>query len=102
MRKLCTVGALLLLAAPATSQASEDIEPKPKPVCNLLVDAVGDARLVVIDMPGLDIVSADVASGPSTVVTVIRVRSLGGTEMTTGGTWEFTWKFGTASYGTAA
>jgi hypothetical protein len=53
--------------------------PKPKPVCNLVTDAAGDATL---DPAGaaaddaLDILSVDVASDRSSITGVIRVKKL--------------------------
>jgi hypothetical protein len=51
--------------------------PKAKPVCNLIVDAKGDAAYSAAPgADGDDIVSADVASNSTTVTGVVRVAAL--------------------------
>lgn len=54
-----------LLAASATAGAA------PKPVCNILTDASGDSS-----PNALDITSADIATGKTQVVGVVRVKSM--------------------------
>jgi hypothetical protein len=51
--------------------------PKAKPVCNLIVDAKGDAAYSQVSgTDGDDIVSADVASNATTITGVVRVAAL--------------------------
>jgi hypothetical protein len=69
------VGASLVVAGTAGAVT------KPKPVCNLVKDAAGDAS-VQPPLPSddsLDIVSADVASNAKNVTAVLRLKSLGAT-----------------------
>jgi hypothetical protein len=49
------------------------------PPCQVLTDAAGDASVVsgAPDVPALDVLSADIASGPRNVTVVVRVAELG-------------------------
>lgn len=78
-----------LAAASAVSlllgvSAAEAAKPKPKPVCNLVKDAKGDATdngtsaVAMPNDPNLDIITADVASNTKTVTGVIRLAALDG------------------------
>ena len=71
-----------------TGSAQAKVKPKPpKPVCNLLTDAPGDAALIGPPAPdpsndALDILSADVAADAKNVTAVIRVKKLAKTAPT--------------------
>jgi hypothetical protein len=62
----------VLLAASVAAGGAALAAPAPAPVCNQIVDDKGDAA-VVTDQPGMDIVSADVASDAKQLVAVIRL-----------------------------
>ena len=67
--RLAAVAVLPLVAAVAgTADAAAK---KPKPVCNLLVDAKGDA--IPVNSAGLDVVSADIATDGKKITGVIRL-----------------------------
>jgi hypothetical protein len=69
----------------------------PKPVCNLLTDPVGDVTNAGGEVA--DIVSGDVASGETTVVVVLRLRSLDPSAgPAQGSTWRFAFGLGTRTY----
>jgi hypothetical protein len=90
----CAVVALSLVGAGAASAAT-----KPKPVCNLVTDAQGDANGFVVTDTGLpvppsddylDIVSADIASDAKTVTAALRLKAVGADSMApTGSTYYF-------------
>jgi hypothetical protein len=82
----------------------------PKPVCNIITDAEGDAhrrplpavsQVTIFESPALDILSADIASGAKTVSVVIRMKT---TDVSTdpyaplGYAWSFTFKIGPNQY----
>jgi hypothetical protein len=74
------IGTLALsLAGPGTAAMAAKPKPKPKPVCNLITDPSGDGHAsvagAVLNSPALDILSGDIASGPKTVVGVLRVTT---------------------------
>jgi hypothetical protein len=86
---------VLLVPAVAAVPAHAAVK-KPKPVCNLLVDAKGDATQLYVapegtgpNDPALDVVSADVASNGKVITTVLRVDKLAksGTTAPTGYVW---------------
>ena len=87
---LLTAGAVAL---PATAQAAV-----PKATCNLLVDPLGDTRPVSSEH--LDVRSGDLASGPLTVVGVLRLRSLRVTDeyAATGARWDLSFTVNGARY----
>lgn len=87
---LLTAGAVAL---PAAATAAE-----PKFTCNLLIDAQGDTSPV--QSPHLDIRSGDIASGPLTVVGVLRLRSLRTTDTyaATGARWDLSFTVKGAQY----
>lgn len=74
--------------------------------CPLLVDPLNDGAFLgnaSLQSAQVDIVSADVASGASTVVAVLRVRSLDGDLLSNLGVeWSFGWKIGSTRYGVFA
>lgn len=96
--------ALALLVAPATGAVAKTAakpKPKPKVYCNLLVDAANDGTssiMPAVHSADLDILSADIATGPKTMVAVLR---LGGTNFNASSDpWSFlgySWKFGAES-----
>lgn len=72
------LGVILAVPAQATNKPSR---PRPKPACNLIVDAAGDEALIAplpsaAQDPSLDIISADIAADPTRLVGVIRVAKL--------------------------
>jgi hypothetical protein len=74
------IGTLALsLAGPGTAAMAAKPKPKPKPVCNLITDRAGDGHATVagevLNSPALDILGGDLASGPKTVVGVLRVTT---------------------------
>lgn len=77
-------------------------KPAPKPVCNLVVDAAGDANgFLVTGLPAvpsdknLDILSADVASDATNVTAVIRLAAVGADSTSpTGGAVYFNFSIG--------
>lgn len=61
-------------------------KPAPKPVCNLIVDDKGDGTFVATpNSTTLDVVSADIATGPKQVTAVIRVDKLADDQFTSHG-----------------
>jgi hypothetical protein len=77
---LAAIAALALIAAPAAANAKA--KPKPKTVkkyCSLLVDdGKNDGKSDVYafeSSPSLDIISGDIATGPKTMVAVLRLAS---------------------------
>ena len=88
----------LVASVTAAGAAGAATKPKPKPVCNLLVDPAGDAKDTFLQegvMPSsedaVDIVSADVAADAKTLETVIRVKKLATSSSTAPG--GLHWKF---------
>jgi hypothetical protein len=81
--------AVAVVALPGTAGASH-----PRPVCNLIVDPIGDAEDAV------DVVSGDVASGATTVVGALRLRTLTPNDPTTltGTRWDLAFTAGAARY----
>jgi hypothetical protein len=75
----CSV-AVSLAVATAPAFAATKKPKKPVEVCRLLVDEKGDGRAqtggAVLQSAALDITGADVASGPTTVVGVLRLATL--------------------------
>jgi hypothetical protein len=77
-------------------------KPAPKPVCNLVTDAAGDANgFLVTGLPAvpsdknLDILSADIASDAKNVTAVIRLAAVGADQTSpTGGTVYFNFSIG--------
>jgi hypothetical protein len=68
---------LALLPVGAASSALAVTRPKPKPVCNIMVDDTGDASYNNVPGDGNDdIVSGDLASNGKTITAVIRLASL--------------------------
>lgn len=67
---LCVALAASLAAAGAAGAATK---PKPKPVCNLIVDASGD---VAFPDDSLDIVGGDIASNAKVITVIVRVKNL--------------------------
>jgi hypothetical protein len=68
-----------LCAATGVAAAATKPAPKPKPVCNLIVDPKGDADggfFSSSSVPAWDVVSGDVASDAKSFTTVIRVDKL--------------------------
>lgn len=80
---ICTLAlGLVASASPAATAATKKKKP-PKPLCFLLTDVEGDGRSTImpgVEGPELDILGGDVATGPKTLVAMLRVKS------TTGGT----------------
>jgi hypothetical protein len=74
---LVAISALAVSAAPASAaKAKPKPKPAPKPICNLLSDPRDDAAWDVappVTSPALDILGADVATGPTTLVARLRV-----------------------------
>lgn len=67
----------VLVAAVALAGLAGSAAAAPKPVCNIIVDAVGDDTLVVTPSdPSTDLVSGDVASDAKTFTAVLRVSKL--------------------------
>ncbi len=83
----------LVLAGSALTGGAVSAVPKPKPVCNLVVDASGDAQFgPTLNSKALDIVSADVATGVQNLTAVIRVANLApDTHTQQGKAFDFTW-----------
>jgi hypothetical protein len=86
--------AALVLPALAVTPASAANKPKPKPKvsCNLVKDAEGDGTVLGLSSPALDILSADISSGPTEVTAILRLKS-GAVEndpyLTGGAIWNF-------------
>ena len=84
MRRRRAIGVFLAIsliatAAATTASAATKPKPKPKPKCNMLLDDRLDDGNVSF-APGqkskaLDIISGDVATGPTQMVAVLRVKS---------------------------
>jgi hypothetical protein len=80
---IAAVAVLAVTAAPvANAAAKPKPKPKPKPLCSLIKDDTGDVHWLLpgVSSPALDIVSGDVATGPKTMVAVLR---LAGTDLST-------------------
>lgn len=74
---LCAI-ATFAFASPAVAEQPEEATAPPKKVCHLLTDPEGDGRSGVVPLlasPALDILSGDVASGDTTVVGVLRLKT---------------------------
>lgn len=99
MNRRVAVLAVLLAAsglAPAAgvTAAEAKAKPAPKPVCLMLTDPRGDAKIhgQGNDYPADDIVSADIATGSKTIVGVLRLASADSASgLPTGGTYELEW-----------
>jgi len=95
-----TLAASLVVAGAATAAT----KPKPKPVCNLVTDANGDANGFFVTDTGLpvppsddylDVVSADIASDAKTVTAAIRPKAVGADPMApTGSAYYFNFSIG--------
>lgn len=82
MKTSAVVLAATLVASGAGSGALAATRPKPKPVCQIIKDATGDAQYNGV-VPGDgddDIVSGDVSSDGKTVTAVLRLAALSGTD----------------------
>ncbi|HWL38391.1 MAG TPA: hypothetical protein VNQ77_19545 [Frankiaceae bacterium] len=76
---LCSLAVTLVATTPTAWAAAAR---RPKPVCNLVVDGKGDGHSTVfplVESDTLDILGADVATGPKTLVAVARMVSTDGT-----------------------
>lgn len=89
---------IALAALPVVAVAT----PANAATCNLIVDAVGDAGVLnnaLLRSDHVDIVSGDVASGPTTVVAVLRLKSLDpDLASNLGPAWKIGWNIGTNNY----
>lgn len=76
---LACVVALALASTTISASAATRKPPKPpKPVCNQLTDVSGDGQsdlVPVVKTKPLDIVGGDIATGPTTMVAVLRLAS---------------------------
>jgi hypothetical protein len=79
------LAACLVLAVTGTGVASAaPRRPAVKPVCTIVTDVKGDGSVAATpNSKALDIVSADIATGPKTVTGVIRVDGMGSDPATT-------------------
>lgn len=77
VRPVLCVALVASLAAGGVATAAT--KPKPKPVCNLVVDEAGDASLQppVPSDEGMDILGADLASNAKLITAVLRMKSVG-------------------------
>ncbi len=98
--------ALALCAALAGVTGLTSASAAPKPVCNLVTDAKGDAKgpTAVANDSVLDIISADVGSTAKKLTAVIRVDKLAETTASypLGITWRVNLTIGDTTYGIAA
>lgn len=68
--------AALMVGGIFATQAGAAPKPKVKPVCNLLTDAEGDAKFLVLPSdPNLDIISGDIATSDKSLTAVLRLKS---------------------------
>jgi hypothetical protein len=76
---------VVLLAASVVAGGAAVAAPKKvKPVCNIVTDAKGDGTLVATpNAKPLDIISADIATGPKTVTAILRLDGMDSDPMTT-------------------
>jgi hypothetical protein len=114
---IAAVAGSLVTAGAANASTSHPNKKKPKPVCNLVTDAPGDANGIgsqlTVEGQGVppaenagpsddnfDIVSADVASSATTVTGVIRVKGLSATDSNspTGGSWQINFDAGGTTF----
>lgn len=91
--RIVLTGALALAASGLT--AADAAPPRrPAPACLQVTDAQGDARIFeAFETPSLDIVSADIATGPRALVAVVRTRASEPEPVLVGGRtflWEWT------------
>lgn len=106
MRPLATVlTGLAVLAGLAPAATATGVPPKA--VCNLVVDPVADVMVhgVVVVPPNvhngtLDVLGADVATGVSEFVAVLRLRRMDWTDVMVlgGAVWEVRWQIGVTQY----
>lgn len=92
----------------AVGVAGAATRPKPKPVCNLLTDAAGDANSFLVANPGLpvppsddylDVLSGDIATDARTLTAVLRMKAVGSDATApTGSTVYFNFFVGDAQY----
>jgi hypothetical protein len=80
---------------PSPGPGSASPSSAPPPVCKIIVDPYGDVATPA--EPSLDIQSADLATGDTTLVAVVRVGSLDAYPPQ-GGTWTFGWTLGGRAY----
>jgi hypothetical protein len=75
---------IALFAASVAAGGVAVAAPKAAPVCNIVTDDKGDGTLIATpNSKALDVVSADIATGPKTVTAVIRVDGMGADPTTT-------------------
>lgn len=107
VRPAVALATLACLAGGVTANAAT----KPKPVCNLVPDASGDANGVDLgspvpattagsSIPALDITSVDVASDKKTITAVVRVKQLSAKSSTapTGMSWNAQFTVGETTF----
>lgn len=100
VRPVVVLAALGCLAGGVSAQAAS----KPKPVCNQVQDAAGDATgFVVTGLPlpsdaNLDILSADIGTGKKTLTAAIRLAALGKDSTTVSDTYYFNFVVGDTKY----
>lgn len=90
-RRALTLSAVLAAAALSVPAHAA---PAPAAACKLLIDGAGDAALTPAtpNISSLDILSADIASGPKNMVGVLRLASLASDPQTSGGsTYSLSW-----------
>jgi hypothetical protein len=103
-RSVLAVAAVIALVAAPAANAKARPKPKPKPkiYCNLLQDKPNDGTSDInplVTSPALDIRSGDVATGPKTMVAVLRLASTDYSLATDhwGQTLGYAWTFGVSS-----
>jgi hypothetical protein len=76
---LAAAAVLALVVAPSAHAVTKAKPKKPKPLCNLLTDKPGDSDWDlapgVVKPASLDILGGDLATGPKTMVAVLRLAS---------------------------
>jgi hypothetical protein len=94
----------LAIGLVATTGANAASRPKPKTLCNMLSDPSGDGKWKnapqVVTSPALDVTGGDVATGPKTLVAVMRVTTTDTSSDNFAKTLGYWWKFSAVAGGT--
>ena len=102
LHRIVLLAVLVAMSSPAVSDAAT--KPKPKPICNLILDDGkddGDSDLIPLaESPMVDILSADIATSKNEIVAIMRVKSVSADgDMWTQLTYD--WNFGSNANGTS-
>jgi hypothetical protein len=89
----------LAIGLVATSGANAATRPRPKTLCNMLTDVGGDGTWTAAKSDALDIVGADLATGPKELVAVLRMKTTANDSDPYREVFGFTWQMSTVAGG---